>query len=214
MAFTRVRQRAPSQSQRGVGVGSAAPTLVVHVAGAKPARAGPLPGPARSPAAGPRRRVLGRRPPAPGRRSGRRRRPRAVRGAPPRPRRGTRALRRPAHALGPLGAASAVSARRRNDARAGPPARGRVELRRPAHGTVAYIRALDGMAARRAAAPPGLLPGCPKAPAADLAKYRCFRGARAAIRDLRAARGVQGMRTSMLRSPVPRMPRETPPIAR
>ena len=160
-------------------IGSAAPRLVGHVAGAEPACAGPLPGPARSPAAGPRRRVLGRRPPAPGRRSGRRRRPRAVRGAPPRPRRGTRALRRPAQALGPLGPASAVSARRRNDARAGPPARGRVELRRPAHGTIAYIRALDGMAARRAAAPPGLLPGCPRAPDLPIRRNVAVFGARA-----------------------------------
>ena len=105
------------------------------------------------PAAGPWRRALGRRPPAPGRRSGRRRRPRAVRAAGPHPRRGAEGLRRPAHALGCLHAASSVSPRSRDDVRGGPAGRRRVELRRPARETIAYMCVLDGMAARRAAGP-------------------------------------------------------------
>ena len=200
MAFTRVRQRAPSQSQRGVGVGSAAPTLVVHVAGAKPARAGPLPGPARSP----RRRALeARARPAAARAGSTFRSPTKAssgprrRSAPPaRRRRPTAPSPRPGAPPCRVERFAAISRRRSRRARGTSPRR--TSAPSPRNHRIHVCPRRDGRAARRGTG--ARLRGRREA------QTRKFRRFRAAVRrDSREAMRMrhQGMRTSLLRPPIP-----------
>ena len=215
MAFTRVRQRAPSRSQRGVGDRFRGPEARRTRRRRRTRARRPAPGPR----AVPRRRAPeARSQPAAARAGSTFRSPTKASSGPRRP------SAPPARNPSPTapGARPGATRRRvgrfrssskRRSGRAPGAWSRRTSTPGPWNRRIHTCPRWDGRAARRGAA--RAAPGLPQsARSADLAKYRCFRGARAAIRDLWAARGVQGMRTSMLRPPVPRMPPETPPIAR